>query len=39
MIGITVSWATLVRPVLSGGVHETTTKVSLFSHISYGQFD
>ena len=33
MIGITVSWATLVRPVLSGGVHETTTKVSLFSHI------
>lgn len=28
MIGITVSWATLVRPAraVSGGVHETTTK-------------
>ena len=40
MIGITVSWATLVRPVLSGGVHETTTKVSLFLFsYKYGQLD
>ena len=43
MIGITVSWATLVRPAraVSGGVHETTTKVSLFlpTKVSpYGQF-
>ena len=39
MIGITVSWATLVRPAraVSGGVHETTTKVSLFLS-PYGQF-
>ena len=43
MIGITVSWVTLVRPAraVSGGVHETTTKVSLFlpTKVSpYGQF-
>ena len=39
MIGITVSWATLVRPAraVSGGVHETTTKVSLFL-FPHGQF-
>lgn len=39
MIWITVSWATLVRPAraVSGSVHETTTKVSLFL-FPYGQF-